>query len=39
VLHRCYDLGHLLAVAAAGQAEVAVVAAGTRWWTVTPLPG
>jgi AAA domain len=31
VLHRCYDLGDLLAVAAAGQAEVAVVAAGTRW--------
>jgi hypothetical protein len=31
VLHRCYDLGDLLAVAAAGQAEVALVAAGTRW--------
>ena len=31
VVHRCYDLGDLLAVAAAGQAEVAVVAAGTRW--------
>src|SRR5215218_6734594 len=31
VLHRCYDLGDLLAVATAGQAEVAVVAAGTRW--------
>ncbi|MFL6189487.1 MAG: chromosome partitioning protein, partial [Actinomycetes bacterium] len=31
VLHRCYDLGDLLAVAAAGQAEVAVVAAGIRW--------
>jgi len=31
VQHRCYDLGDLLAVAAAGQAEVAVVAAGTRW--------
>ena len=31
VLQRCYDLGDLLAVAAAGQAEVAVVAAGTRW--------
>jgi hypothetical protein len=31
VLHRCYDLGDLLAVAAAGQAEVAVVAAATRW--------
>jgi hypothetical protein len=31
VLHRCYDLGDLLAVAAAGQTEVAVVAAGTRW--------
>ena len=30
VLHRCYDLSDLLAVAAAGQAEVAVVAAGTR---------
>jgi AAA domain len=31
VAHRCYDLGDLLAVAAAGQAEVAVVAADTRW--------
>jgi hypothetical protein len=31
ILHRCYDLGDLLAVAAAGQAEAAVVAAGTRW--------
>jgi hypothetical protein len=31
VMHRCYDLGDLLAVAAAGQAEVAIVAAGTRW--------
>jgi hypothetical protein len=31
VLHRCYDLGDLLAVAAAGQAEAALVAAGTRW--------
>ena len=31
VLHRCYDLGDLLAVAAAGQAEAAFVAAGTRW--------
>ena len=31
MLHRCYDLGDLLAVAAAGQAEVAVVAAGTHW--------
>jgi hypothetical protein len=31
VVHRCYDLGDLLAVAAAGQAEVALVAAGTRW--------
>jgi Flp pilus assembly CpaE family ATPase len=31
VLHRCYDLGDLLAVAAAGEAEAAVVAAGTRW--------
>jgi Flp pilus assembly CpaE family ATPase len=31
VVHRCYDLGDLLAVAAAGQAEAAVVAAGTRW--------
>jgi len=30
-VHRCYDLGDLLAVAAAGQAEAAVVAAGTRW--------
>ena len=31
VVHRCYDLGDLLAVAAAGQAEAALVAAGTRW--------
>jgi AAA domain len=31
VLHRCYDLGDLLAVATAGQGEVALVAAGTRW--------
>ena len=31
VLHRCYDLGDLLAVAAAGQAEAAMVAAATRW--------
>jgi hypothetical protein len=31
VLHRCCDFGDLLAVAAAGQAEAAVVAAGTRW--------
>jgi Flp pilus assembly CpaE family ATPase len=31
VVHRCYDLGDLLAVAAAGQAEAAVIAAGTRW--------
>jgi Mrp family chromosome partitioning ATPase len=31
VVHRCYDLGDLLAVAAAGQAEAAFVAAGTRW--------
>jgi hypothetical protein len=31
VAHRCYDLGDLLAVAAAGQAEAAVVAADTRW--------
>ncbi|HET7516280.1 MAG TPA: P-loop NTPase [Actinomycetes bacterium] len=31
VLHRCYDLSDLLAVATAGQAEVAMVAAGTRW--------
>jgi hypothetical protein len=31
ILHRCYDLGDLLAVAAAGQAEAAVVAASTRW--------
>jgi Flp pilus assembly CpaE family ATPase len=31
VVHRCYDLGDLLAVAAAGEAEAAVVAAGTRW--------
>jgi cellulose biosynthesis protein BcsQ len=29
--YRCYDLGDLLAVAAAGQAEAAVVAAATRW--------
>jgi Flp pilus assembly CpaE family ATPase len=31
VVHRCYDLGDLLAVAVAGQAEAAVVAAATRW--------
>jgi MinD-like ATPase involved in chromosome partitioning or flagellar assembly len=31
VVHRCYDLSDLLAVAAAGQAEAAVVAADTRW--------
>jgi Flp pilus assembly CpaE family ATPase len=31
VLHRCYDLGDLLAVAAAGQAEVALIGAATRW--------
>ena len=31
VVHRCYDLGDLLAVAAVGQAEAAVVAADTRW--------
>ena len=31
VVHRCYDLGDLLAVAAAGQAEAAVVGADTRW--------
>lgn len=31
VVQRCYDLGDLLAVAAAGRAQVALVAAGTRW--------
>ena len=31
VVHRCYDLGDLLAVAAAGEAEAAFVAADTRW--------
>jgi hypothetical protein len=31
ILHRCYDLGDLLAVATAGQAEAAVVATSTRW--------
>ena len=31
VVQRCYDLGDLLASAAAGKAEVAVVAAGVRW--------
>jgi hypothetical protein len=31
VVHRCYDLSDLPAVAAAGQAEAAVVAADTRW--------
>jgi hypothetical protein len=31
VLHRCYDLGDLLAVAAAGQAEAALIGAATRW--------
>ena len=31
VVQRCYDLGDLLAAAAAGRAEVAVVAASMRW--------
>jgi hypothetical protein len=31
VVQRCYDLGDLLASAAAGKAEVAVVAADVRW--------
>src|SRR5919198_1345932 len=31
VVQRCYDLGDLLAAAAAGKAEVAMVAAGVRW--------
>jgi MinD-like ATPase involved in chromosome partitioning or flagellar assembly len=31
VVQRCYDLGDLLAVAAAGRAEVALVAAAMRW--------
>jgi Flp pilus assembly CpaE family ATPase len=31
VVQRCYDLGDLLACAAAGKAEVAVVAADVRW--------
>jgi Flp pilus assembly CpaE family ATPase len=31
VVQRCYDVGDLLAAAAAGRAQVAVVAAGTRW--------
>jgi len=31
VVQRCYDLGDLLAVASAGKAEVAVVAAAMRW--------
>jgi MinD-like ATPase involved in chromosome partitioning or flagellar assembly len=31
VVQRCYDLGDLLAVAAAGKAEVALVAAAMRW--------
>jgi len=31
VVQRCYDLGDLLAVAAGGQAQVAIVAATTRW--------
>jgi Mrp family chromosome partitioning ATPase len=31
VVQRCYDLADLLAVAAAGQAQVALIDAGTRW--------
>ncbi len=31
IVQRCYDLGDLLAVAAAGQAQVAVVAGNHRW--------
>jgi hypothetical protein len=31
VIQRCYDLGDLLASAAAGKAEVAMVGAGVRW--------
>ena len=31
VVQRCYDLGDLLAVAAGGQAQVAVVASSIRW--------
>jgi Flp pilus assembly CpaE family ATPase len=31
IVQRCYDLGDLLAVAAAGHAQAALVAAGTRW--------
>lgn len=31
VIQRCYDVGDLLAVAAAGKAELALVAAGMRW--------
>jgi MinD-like ATPase involved in chromosome partitioning or flagellar assembly len=31
VMQRCYDVGDLLAVAAAGKAELALVAAATRW--------
>jgi Flp pilus assembly CpaE family ATPase len=31
VVQRCYDLGDLLAVAAGGQAQVAMVASTTRW--------
>lgn len=31
VIQRCYDVGDLLAVAAAGKAELALVAAATRW--------
>ncbi len=31
IVQRCYDLGDLLAGAAAGQAQVAIVASATRW--------
>jgi len=31
IVQRCFDLGDLLAVAASGRAQVALVAAGTRW--------
>jgi hypothetical protein len=31
VVHRCYDLGDLLGLAATGRAEVALVSADTRW--------
>lgn len=39
VVQRCYDLGDLLASAAAGKAQVVVVAAGVRWLDRDTLTG